>query len=674
MTIRSLLVACLLAAAPLGAQSAVPMPALDPRNIDRNYGACDDFFMFATNGWIERNPIPATLPGWSTFDELSGRNTVVLRGIAERAAAQAATTADPVTRRLGTFYASCMDSVAADRAGVAPIADELRRIEAITDRVALQDQIARLHLLGYGAAFGFGAAPDARNARMMIADVSQGGLGLPDREHYLRDDEEAKRLRARYAGAIAEMLALAGDPDTIAATKAARILELETALARAQRSRAAMRDASARNHTMTIAEATANSPGFDWRRYLAALGLSHVDSINIGVPPYYAALGAELASRPVNDWKAYLRWNVLRGSAPDLSTPFTDAAFRLSAMLTGAREQQPRWRRCLATTNQLLGDALGREYVKTEFTPEARAKMLALIGNLRGVLRDRIARADWMSDRTRAEALAKLDAFGQKVGYPDRWQDYAGLDIRPGPFAANLQRAREFLVRADLARVGRPTERDRWRMTPPTVNAYYDLARNEIVFPAGRLQPPFFSVAYDDGANYGGIGTAIGHEMSHGFDDLGRQYDAAGNVRDWWTPDDARRYRERAAVVERQYGSYVVIDTLRINGRLTLGENIADVVGVSLAYEAMQRALRGRPRTTIDGFTPEQRFFLAYAQTRLSVQRPESVRLSLATAVHSPSRYRINGPLSNMPDFARAFGCKEGDPMVRPASERAAIW
>jgi predicted metalloendopeptidase len=300
--------------------------------------------------------------------------------------------------------------------------------------------------------------------------------------------------------------------------------------------------------------------------------------------------------------------------------------------------------------------------------------MLELIGNLRAVLRDRIARADWMSDRTRAEALAKLDAFGQKVGYPDRWQDYAGLDVRPGPFAANLQRAREFLVRADLARVGRPAERDRWRMTPPTVNAYYDLARNEIAFPAGRLQPPFFSVAYDDGANYGGIGTAIGHEMSHGFDDLGRQYDATGNVRDWWTPDDARRYRERVAVVERQYGSYVVIDTLRINGRLTLGENIADVVGVSLAYEAMQRALRGRPRTTIDGFTPQQRLFLADAQTRLSVQRPESVRLSLATAVHSPSRYRINGPLSNMPEFARAFGCKEGDPMVRPASERAVIW
>ena len=674
MTIRPLLVASLLAAAPLGAQSVVPIPALDPRNIDRKYGACDDFFTFATNGWIERNPIPETASGWSTFEELSSRNTLVLKSIAERAAAQAATTSDTNTRRLGTFYASCMDSASAERAGIEPIAAELRRIDAITDRAALQDQIARMHLLGYGGPFGFGAAPDVANARMMIADVSQGGLGLPDREHYLRGDEEAKRLRERYIGHIASMLELAGDRDSVAATKASLILELETALARAQRSRAAMRDASARNHVMTIAEANATSPGFDWQRYLAALGLPQVTSINLGVPPYYTALGAELRRRPVEDWKAYLRWNVIRSSAPHLSARFAEEAFRLGSMLTGTREQQPRWRRCLATTDQLLGDALGREYVKTEFTPAARAKMLELVGNLRAVLRDRIGRAAWMSDATRAEALAKLDAFGLKIGYPDRWQDYGALDIRPGPFLPNLQRAREFVVRADLARIGRPVEPDRWRMTPPTVNAYYGMATNEIVFPAGRLQPPFFSVAYDEGANYGGIGAAIGHEMSHGFDDAGRQYDARGNVRDWWAPDDARRYRERADAVERQYGAYVVIDTLRLNARLTLGENIADVVGVSLAYEALERALRGKPRENIDGFTPEQRFFLAYAQSRLSVQRPESMRTMLATAVHAPSRFRINGPLSNMPEFARAFGCKEGDPMVRPAPERVSMW
>ena len=438
----------------------------------------------------QRNPIPDASSDWSTFSALAKRNALVLKGIAERAAAQAATTSDPTTRMLGTFYASCMDSTAADRAGIAPVADELRRIAAISGRDALQDQIARMFLLGYGGAFGFGAAPDAKNARLMIADVSQSGLGLPDREHYLREDAEAQTLRARYLGSISSMLRLAGDSDSTAATTAARILDLETALAKAQLPRSAFRDANARYHPMTIAQANATSPGFDWGRFLATLGLPQVASVNLGAPSYYTALGAELARRPVEDWKAYLRWNVLRSSAAHLSAPFADESFRLASMLSGARVQEPRWRRCLVTTDQLLGDALGREYVKTEFTPEAREKMLALVANVRGVLRERIARSEWMSDSTRVEALRKLDALGLKVGYPDRWQDYAGLDVRPGTFAPNLQRARAFVVRVDLARIGRRVEDTRWIMTPPTVNAYYGMASNEIVFPAGRLQPP----------------------------------------------------------------------------------------------------------------------------------------------------------------------------------------
>jgi putative endopeptidase len=674
MPIRSLLVASLLAAGSLAAQSAVPIPALDPRNIDRKYGACDDFFMFATNGWIERNPIPDASSSWSPFSALAERNALVLRGIAERAAEQAATTSDPTTRKLGTFYASCMDSAAAERAGVAPIADELRRIAAISGRDALQDQIARMALLGYGGAFAFAAAPDARNARLMIADVSQSGLGLPDREHYLREDAEAQALRGRYLASIKAMLKLAGDSDSTAGTAAARILDLETALARAQLPRIAFRDANAGYHPMTIAQANATSPGFDWGRFIAALGLPNVATVNLGAPSYYTAIGAELARRPVEDWKAYLRWIVLRSSAPHLSAPFADESFRLASMLSGARAQEPRWRRCLGTTDQLLGDALGREYVKTEFTPAAKEKMLALVANVRGVLRERIARSEWMSDGTRVEALRKLDALGQKIGYPDRWQDYAGLELQPGPFASNLLRARAFAVRTDLVRIGHRVDGARWQMTPPTVNAYYAMARNEVVFPAGRLQPPFFSVTYDDAANYGGIGAAIGHELSHGFDDAGRRYDAEGNVRDWWAPDDAARYRQRALAVERQYGAYVVIDTFRLDGRLTLGENMADVVGVSLAYQALERALRGVRRETIDGFTPEQRFFLAYAQSRLSVVRPAAARSMRTTSVHAPSRYRVNGPLSNMPEFARAFGCREGDPMVRPERERVTIW
>ena len=660
-------------AAPLGAQSAVPMPAFDPSSIDRKFGACQDFFMFANNGWIERNPIPAAFSSWGAFNELTERNTLVLKGILDRAADQVATTTDPVARKLGTFYATCMDSTAAERAGIEPIADVLQRIDGIADRAQLQHELARLHSLGYGGGFGFGSTADPRNARMSIAYATQGGLGLPDREYYLRADADAQSIRTRYLQSVARMFELAGDSAVAAASRAARVLDLETALAKAQLSRVALRDPSTRYHHQSVAEASA-STGIDWARYLATMGLGELRSITINAPPYFSAVGSALATRPLDDWKAYLRWTVLWRSASQLGAPFVDESFKLASMLTGAREQQPRWRRCLVATDQTLGDALGREYVKTEFTPAAKARMIEVVQSLRDVLRDRITRADWMSEATREQALAKLASFNQKIGYPDRWQDYAALDVRSDSYAANMRRARAHQMQRDLARVGKPVDRNQWLMTAPTVNAYYSASLNEIAFPAGRLQPPFFSVTYDEPANYGGIGAEIGHELSHGFDDSGRKYDATGNVRDWWTPEDARRYGELAAVVERQYGSYVVIDTLRLNGRLTLGENIADVVGVSIAYEAMQRAMRGKPRTTIDGFTPEQRFFLAYARARLTVLRPEAARMMLATDPHSPGRFRVNGPLSNMPEFAQAFGCGEGDPMVRAVKERARIW
>jgi putative endopeptidase len=673
MSYRRSLSILFLAAAPLGAQSAPTRP-LDPANVDRRYGACEDFYMFANNGWIERNPIPAAFASWGTFNELSERNTLVLKGIAERAAAQAATSPDSSTQKLGTFYASCMDSTTVEHAGIEPIADELARIEAIDGRTSLQDEIARLHTLGYGGAFAFGAVADAKNAARVIANASQGGLTLPDREYYLRADTEGTTTRDKFVASVTSMLSLAGDSAPEAESRAQRVLALETALARSQFARVALRDPSARYHPMTIEQAAALTPGFDWPRYLAAVGLPNVTTVNLGTPTFFATLANELATRPLDDWKAYLRWTVVNRSASQLGAPFADESFRLASMLTGAREQQPRWKRCLAATDQLLGDALGREYVKTEFSPAARARMMEIVSSLRAVLRDRIRQADWMSDQTRAEALRKLDAFNQKVGYPDSWSDYSGLEIAPVPYAENVRRTRAWLFQRDLMRIGRSVDRDQWLMTTPTVNAYYSAQLNEIVFPAGRLQPPFFSVSYDDAANYGGIGATIGHEMSHGFDDSGRQYDAAGNVRDWWAPEDARRYRARASVVEKQYGAYAVIDTMHLNGRLTLGENIADVVGVSLAYEALERALTGESRAPIDGFTPEQRFFLAYAQARLSVLRPESARLLLTTDPHSPGRFRVNGPLSNMPEFARAFGCKEGDPMVRSEGARARIW
>jgi putative endopeptidase len=658
----------------LPAQQTSAPRALDPANIDRKFGACQDFFMFANNGWIERNPIPAAFSGWGSFNELAERNNLVLKDVIERAAREAPTTSDPATKKLGTYYASCMDSSAAEHAGIAPIGDELRRIASVTDRAALRAQIARMHSLGLGTVFGFGSAADMKNAAMVIANANQGGTTLPDRDYYLRQDPAMQTIRTRYEDYLRTMFALAGDSPADAAGNARRVLSLETALAKAQVPRVQLRDPNSRHHPMTVEQANALTPAFDWREYLAAIGMPQVTSFNVGMPTFFQGLNAELESRPIEDWRAYLRWSLLARTASSLSSPFVNEAFRFNASLSGAREQQPRWKRCLASSDNALGDALGKEYVKVVFTPAAKEKMLGMVANLRAAMRDRIVRAEWMSEETRAQALQKMDAFNQKVGYPDTWRDYAEIAITPGPFAQNVLRVRAAEAERDYDRIGKPIDRSQWGMTAPTVNAYYSPPLNEIVFPAGRLQAPFFSVSFDDAANYGGVGATIGHEMSHGFDDSGRQYDAKGNLRDWWTPEDARRYNERAKMVEDQYGGYVAIDTLRVNGKLTLGENLADIVGVSVAYDALQRELRDKPRQSIDGFTPEQRFFLGWAQARLSVLRPEAARVQVATDPHSPGRFRVNGPLSNIPEFAQAFGCKEGDPMVRPASQRARIW
>ena len=669
------LVLAALVATPLAipAQQQAPR-ALDPANVDRKFGACQDFFMFANNGWIERNPIPPAFAGWGSFNELTERNNLVLKDVIERAAREATTTSDPVTKKLGTYYSSCMDSTAAESAGITPISGELARIAAVTDRAALRAQIARMHSLGLGGVFGFGSAADAKNATMVIANANQGGTTLPDRDYYLRQDPAMQTIRTRYAAYLQTMFALAGDSPADAAANAGRVLSLETALAKAQVPRVQLRDPNARHHPMTVAQANALTPAFDWGEYLRAVGLPQVATFNIATPAFFQGLNVELESRPVEDWKALLRWTMLSRNAPLLSAAFVNESFRFNASLSGAREQQPRWKRCLASADNALGDALGREYVKVAFTPEAKEKMLGMVANLRAAMRDRIVRAEWMSEATRAQALQKMDAFHSKIGYPETWRDYGEVAVEPGPFVSNVLRVRAAEAKRDYGRVGKPIDRSQWAMTAPTVNAYYSPPLNEIVFPAGRLQAPFFSVSFDDAANYGGVGATIGHEMSHGFDDSGRQYDAKGNLRDWWTPEDARRYNERAKVVEEQYGAYVAIDTLRVNGKLTLGENLADIVGVSVAYDALQRELRGKPRQPIDGFTPEQRFFLGWAQARLSVLRPEAARMQVATDPHSPGRFRVNGPLANMPEFAQAFGCREGDPMVRPAAQRVHIW
>jgi putative endopeptidase len=653
------------------AQTKVPFKLTD---IDTATNACTDFYQYSSGGWLKANPVPSAFSTWGPFNELRESNFLVLKDVLESAAKAAKTTTDPDTKKLGTFYASCMDSAGAETAGAKPIEGALAGIAAISNQAQLNTAIAHLHAAGMSPVFSFGSEQDPKNSSLVILTANQGGLGLPNREYYTKTDANSEKIRAAYVNHIAKTFELIGKPAAEAKAEADKVMALETRLALASRTPVELRDPVANYNMTTVTALNAMTPAFDWNTFMSAIDVHGVTSIDIGQPDYFKAVNSALTSIPLSDWKSYLSWRVAGRSSAYLSSAFVNEDFAFTSMLNGARQMQPRWRRCLTTADNVLGDALGKEYVKVAFTPDAKAKALSMIENLRAAMRERIVKADWMTDATRQQALTKLTTLNRKIGYPDTWRDYSTLNIVEGPWATNYLNARSFDVRADLDKLGKPVDRGEWFMTPPTVNAYFNPALNEIVFPAGRLQPPFFHASYDEGANYGGIGGTIGHEMSHGFDDQGRQYDAKGNLVDWWTAADAKNYTERAKVVEDQYSAYTVLDSLHVNGKLTLGENLADVVGVSVAYDALEKALAGKSKAKIDGFTPEQRFFLAYAQARRGNSRDEALRLQIATDPHSPGRFRVNGPLANMPEFATAFGCKEGDPMVRTASMRARIW
>ena len=592
----------------------------------------------------------------------------------ESAAKNAKTTKDPDTRKLGMFYASCMDSAGAEAAGARPLAAELARIAAISNRTQLNAAIAHFQSAGVSPVFSFGSEQDPKSSSSVIVGANQGGLGLPNRDYYTKTDDRSEKIRRAYVAHIAKTFELLGNSADDAKNRAAKVMALENTLALASRTPVQLRDPVANYNPTSVAQLNEMMPAFDWNAFMSAVGVHGVSTIDVGQPDYFKAVNEALTKLPLDDWKAYLSWRLASRASPYLSSAFVNEDFAFSSQLTGARQMQPRWRRCLTTADNVLGDALGKEYVKVAFTPEAKKKALEMIDNLRAVMGERITKADWMSDATRQQALTKLASFNRKIGYPDVWRDYSDLKVVEGPWGTNYLNSRAFSVRRDIAKVGKPVDRNEWFMTPPTVNAYYSPQLNEVAFPAGRLQPPFFHPSYDEGANYGGIGGTIGHEMSHGFDDEGRQFDAKGNLTDWWSAEDAKNYTERAKVVEDQYNAYTVLDSLHVNGKLTLGENLADVVGVSVGYDALERALQGKPRTLIDGFTPEQRFFLAYAQARRQNSRDEALRLQIATDPHSPGQFRVNGPLSNMPEFAKAFGCKDGDPMVRSQDMRARIW
>ncbi len=664
----------LLAAGAAAQTPAAPAAALNPADVDTTCKPCQNFYRFATGGWEKRTSIPPAYASWSGFNELTDRNYAVLRGILETAAREAETTADADRRRLGRLYATCMDSTRAQAEGAAPIAGDLRRIAAVSTREQLGAEIARLHAEGVELVFSGDATRDDRNSRRTIFQASQGGMGLRDRDFYFQADSAGRKMRDDYRAHVAAVLRLLGDSPAEAAAGAERVLALETALAEGALNRLQQRDPDAQYNLMAVAGVQALTPAFSWSGYLRAQGLERVDSLNVSQPAFFRALGRALAERPLDDWKTYLRFHLAGRAAPWLSSAFARQDFAYAASLTGTRQMQPRWRRCLGRADDLLGEALGREYAAVAFTPEAKAQMDGMIDNLFAVYRERIRTVPWMGEETRRQALAKLASFNRKIGYPERWRDYSGYEVERGSFYANVRRGQAFEARRKRGQIGRDVDRAEWAMTVPTVNAYYSANANEIVFPAGRLQPPFFHAAYDIGANYGGIGATIGHEVSHGFDDQGRKFDAEGNLRDWWTADDAARFGELAGRVERQYAAYTVLDGLPLNAKQTMGENIADVAGVAIGFEAMQRALQGRPRELIDGYTPEQRFFLAYAQARRQLWRDPALRIQVQTGVHSPGEFRVNGPLANMPEFAATWGCKPGDPMVRPEGERVRIW
>jgi len=654
-------------------------PPLDAKNMDTSVKPQDDFYLYANGGWLKGNPVPPEYSRWGSFDELTEKNNDALHKIAEKAAnTHVDAKTAPEVQKVGDYYASGMDEKTIGAERIRPLEEELKRIDAIKNRADVLKAVAHLHTTGVGAFFEFGSGQDEKDSTREIAQAAQGGLGLPDRDYYTKTDEDSKKKRAAYVEHVTKMLTLLGEPASKATGDAKKIMAFETSLAKASRTRVELRDPQKNYNKMSQADLQKLTPNWNWADYFVAINLAEPGDINVGQPEFFKAANAAFTSTSIEDWKTYLRWHLINAAAEDLSDDFVNEDFTFKeGVLRGTKQIKPRWKRVVASTDEGLGDALGKLYVADYFPPEAKARALEMINNLKAALADRIKTLDWMDEPTKQEALKKLAAMNVKIGYPDKWRDYSLLKIDRGPYVLNTMRAANFEVNRELKKIGKPVDRTEWGMTPPTVNAYYNANMNEIVFPAGILQPPFFEPKADDAVNYGGMGAVIGHEMTHGFDDQGRQFDASGNLRDWWSPESAAKFKDRSQAVVQQYSEYEPIPGVHINGEMTQGENIADIGGVKLAYAALQKALEKNPQAReqkIDGLTPEQRFFLGWAQVWRANQREQDLRLRLNTDPHSPTRYRCNGPISNMPEFAKAFNLPEDCPMVRPPDKRVNIW
>lgn len=642
-------------------------------NLDRTCKPCDDFYQFAMGGWLKANPIPPEYPIWGSFTQLADRNQKNLREILE-AAASAKAAPGTNEQKIGDFYASCMDTTAIDAAGRKPIDAQLAEIAAVQTVADLEEETARLHHQGVGVLFRFNSTQDAKDSSEVIGVVSQGGLGLPEREYYLKPGDKSQKLREDYVNHVARMFALLGDSSEVIPAEAEAVLKIETALATASMKNTDLRDPDKTYHKMTLAELKELTPDFSWPSYFKAVGHRELKEINVGQPDFFKALDRQLTATPIADWKAYLRWHLVNSAAPGLAEKFVNEDFDFRGKtITGAKEIQPRWKRCVQSTDRNLGEALGQAYVEKYFPPSTKARALEMVDHLLAALRNDLQTLPWMGPETRAQATAKLEAFAVKIGYTDKWRDYSALNIDRRSYAENLMRASEFEFARRLNKIGKPVDRTEWGMTPPTVNAYNNSSMNEIVFPAGIMQPPFYDPNADDAVNYGGMGAVIGHEITHGFDDHGSKFDGKGNLKDWWTPEDLKNFQSRAKCVSDQFDGYVVDGDLHENGKLVLGESIADLGGLAIAYAAYEKSLEGKPRPPDrDGFTPEQRFLLGWAQVWGANERLEYARLMANTNPHPLGRFRANGPLSNMAEFAKAFGCQHGEAMVR--EQACKIW
>ena len=644
-------------------------PALDVASMDRSVDPCADFFAYSCGGWIKNNPIPPDQSSWDTYSKMQDENLGRLRGILEAASVPARRNA--VDQKIGDYYASCTDEKAIDAKGAEPLKPLLERIGKIGSKAEIADIAAAM--IDDNVLFRFDSIQDFRDANQVIADTDQGGLGLPDRDYYTKDDAKSVELREGYLAHVKKMFELLGDKADAAAAEAQTVMRIETALAKGSMTRVERRDPKALDHKMTSTELEKIAPDFQWTVYFAKVGMRSLASLNVASPGFFKTMNETLAKESLADWKTYLRWHLVHADAAHLSAAFLNENFAFyGKTLRGQQELQARWKRCTEAVDGYLGEALGQAYVEKYFSPEAKQQALKIVKEIQAAMEQDINGVPWMSPATKQQALAKLHGMANKIGYPDKWRDYSKLEIVRGDELGNVERSRKFEFDRQLAKIGKPVDHGEWGMTPPTVNAYYDPQMNDINFPAGVLQPPAFDPKSDAAPNYGDTGGTVGHELTHGFDDEGRQFDAEGNLRDWWTEDDGKEFVKRASCISDQYSSYTIIDDIKINGKLTLGEDVADLGGLLLAYMAWKDDTKNQKLESLDDLTPDQRFFVGYGQSWCGQSRDETKRLRATVDPHSPEKYRTNGVVSNMPEFQEAFHCKAGSPMVN--QNRCRVW